>query len=105
LQYCDRDGFRLTQQGLNTIVRIAQSSKDPKSALAAGQWLVIYGERLMAEQAARRAAGKFGPAKGLDMSRKAIIAELRGLYAKALGESAPALEVEAEAVEEPGGGE
>lgn len=92
MQRCDRDGYRLVMQGLRTVVRIAQQEEDNKHALAAGQWLVQYGESVIA----RKQIDKPQPVRRLVSERDAIIHELRGLYAKALGE-APLI-VEAQSV-------
>lgn len=89
--YYYRDGHKLLMQGLAAIVRVAQSA-DHKHALAAGEWLAAYGERLIAEKAAAKAQ----PVKAYAANRDQIIAELRGLYAKALGEAPLVVEVEAE---------
>lgn len=92
LQCCTRNGYALVMQGLATVVRVAQS-EDLKYALPAGQWLVDYGEGLMREKQAQKAVLQV-PAPS---SRESVIAELRGLYAKALGASP--LVVQAESVE------
>lgn len=85
LQKCDRDGYALVMQGLATIVRIAQQAEDNKHALAAGQWLVTYGEGLWREKHGKAAAARIEAARPSE--REAILSELRGLYAKALGSS------------------
>lgn len=92
-----RDGYKLIMQGLATIVRIAQSD-ELKYALDAGEWLVAYGENLLREKQQAKLQGK--PAFHTT-SRDQIIAELRGLYAKALGEAPLVVEAEAETVEDP----
>lgn len=86
LQRCERDGYGLVQQGLATIVRIAQQEEDNKHALAAGQWLVTYGEGLWREKLAKSEAARVA-ALPPPSDRETILHELRGLYAKALGSS------------------
>lgn len=96
LQRCERDPHRLLGQGLATIVRIAQGESS-KIALEAGQWLVQYGEGLMRERmAAKLAAGQAQPGLGPPSDRQAILDELKGLYAKALGPSTLIVEAEPE---------
>lgn len=87
-----RDGYKLIMQGLATMVRIAQS-EDLKYALPAGQWLVEYGEGVVREKRVTKVE-----VQAREMTtRDSVIAELRGLYAKALGESPLIVDVEPEA--------
>lgn len=82
-EYCERNPYRLLMQGLASIVRVAQC-EDPDLALKAGQWLVGYGERLIAVNKATKATAVTAMPQP---TRSEIISELRGLYAKALGPS------------------
>lgn len=95
LQYCSRDGYRLVLQGLAAIVRVAQSA-ELRYALEAGQWLVVYGEELMQQQ---RQESKPKTLAGKVPTRAEILADLRGLYAQALGSAPLVVEATAEARE------
>jgi hypothetical protein len=77
-----RDGDYLVQQGLRTMVKVARGS-NLKIAMEAAEWLVSYGEQILAEK--RRLVPE-ERAKRLSQTREGLIQELRGLYAKALGE-------------------
>lgn len=90
-----KDGYALLQQGLATMVRVAQS-EDLKHAMAAADWLVRYGEQILAEKRVKPV-----PEKALYQSREGVIAELRGLYAKALGEAPLIVEASAESESQP----
>lgn len=90
LDKCNRDGPSLVMQGLATVVRIAQQDKNQRLALSAGQWLVQYGESIIARQREQKAIElkrieALPTASGGE--REAILNDLRGLYAKALGSS------------------
>lgn len=101
LDKCSRDGPNLVMQGLATVVRIAQQDKNQRLALAAGQWLVQYGESVIARQREQKQIElKRIAALPQANEREKIVEELKGLYAKALGSSS--LVVEAEAEPEPG---
>ncbi|HXA24400.1 MAG TPA: hypothetical protein VNW90_19105 [Acetobacteraceae bacterium] len=95
LDYVPRDGYGLVAHGLASLVRIAQSPdhRQAKEAMQAAMYLVEFGERLLAEKAARQPE----PVKAFQQTRSDLLNDLKGLYAKALG-PAP-LVVEAESAE------
>jgi hypothetical protein len=76
LRTCSQDARKLLEHGLATMVRVSQS-QDPKYAMEAGRWLVEYAQRALEQQ---RQPPRPKPVD----ERVEIIAELRGLYAKAL---------------------
>lgn len=91
----NRDGYRLVQQGLATMVRIAQSD-DLGRAQSAAEWLVNYGESVIREKRVTKVEVQ---ARQLN-ERESILHELRGLYAKALGPTPAIVETVAEPVED-----
>jgi hypothetical protein len=95
-----RDPWKVLQQGLCAAVRVAQCN-DPRWALEAGRFLVEYAVnelRLRHEQAreAKERARNQPQALPAPVDRDQVISELRGLYAKALGQSSLILEAETE---------
>lgn len=96
LDFCaPKDGYGIAAHGLANLVRLSQSQdpKQVKEALQAATFLVEYGERVMAQKAARAPE----PVKAFQQTRSDLLLELKGLYAKALG--TPPLVVEAESAE------
>jgi len=99
LQFCDgaKDPYRLLHQGLCAVVRVAQCD-DPRWALLAGQWLVEYASEQLRLREERKAAQQQRSLPAVaGNERERLLGELRGLYAKALGQSP--LVVQAEPVE------
>ena len=70
-----RDPRKLLEHGLVTMVRVSQSP-DLEYAMQAGRWLVDYATRILERQGQQQ--------KPKADERVQIIAELKGLYAKAL---------------------
>lgn len=97
LDIMHRDGYRLVHHGLANMVRLAQA-EDLKVALQAAQWLVAYGEGLIESQkaSARLEKARIDAAKGHPADRAALIQELKGLYAQALGQGSLIVETTAE---------
>ena len=102
-----RDPVRILHQGLCAVVRVAQSD-DARWVFEAGKFLVEYAtheierkEALKAAELARHPMKRLEPAGavltgvGAD-SRAALLDELKGLYAKALGPAPLIVEAEPE---------
>src|SRR5215813_10711754 len=103
LQYCEgaNDPYRLLHQGLCAVVRVAQCD-DPRYALQAGEFLVEYASNALRLREERKALRQAVPAPAATGgTREQVIAELRGLYAKALGTAPLVVEAQPVKAEEP----
>lgn len=94
LQYSSdaRDPWKVLNQGLVAIVRVAQSN-DAYYAFEAGKFLVDYAMAEIAKREAQKIEADGRAARVIvnapTPEREQIISELRGLYAKALGQPQP----------------